>query len=112
MKIFELLGEGIEDGFEFELDRDNQKVEVYSKTASSLEASAAKAEFWTPNENDPNTIEITFIRVMPKYRRQGLATAIWKFLKQQGYHLINPTDLTSDGRGLLASLKARNIASP
>ena len=111
MRITEILRENIEDDFEFELDRDNQRLEVYAKSASSLEASAGKAEFWTPDESDPNTIEITFIRVMPKYRRQGLASAMWKFLKRQGYTLINPTDLTDDGRGLLTSLKSRGIAS-
>lgn len=102
--------EDLANDFEFELDQDRGRLTVYSNSAGPLEAAAGRVEFFAPDDDSPEIIEIAYITVLPKYQKLGLATEMWKYLKRSGYKIINPTELTSAGKGLLKSLKSKKIA--
>jgi hypothetical protein len=104
------VAEDVSDDFDFELDTNKDRLTVYSKTAGALEPAAGRVEFFAPDDSKPNVIEISYITVWSKYQKQGLATAMWEYLKQAGYKIITPTELTSDGKGLIKSLKTKGLA--
>jgi GNAT superfamily N-acetyltransferase len=99
------VAEGIEDQFEYKLDLDRQTLYVNDQHGLP----AGRIEFSNPNEKNPNTINIDMIIVQPKYQRQKLGTAMYRYLKKQGYEILQPTELTPDGEKFFGKINQRGV---
>ena len=100
------LAENLGDQFEFELDIDQDRLYAYDQRG----APAGRVEFYNPDASNTNTIDIALILVRPQYQRQGLASAMYQYLKKQGYNILVPTELTPDGRKFYGTLKQKGVA--
>lgn len=100
MRIREIIAESISD-FEFDLDKDRGRLEVYDSQGGP----AGRVEFYDPNEDRLQEIEISMIIVRPQYQRQGLATAMYRYLEQQGYRILDPQEVTPDGQKFFGKVK-------
>jgi len=95
--------EGLEQEFEFELDTEKGRLNVYNQYGGP----AGRIEFYPTNSK---TINIDLIIVQPQYQRKGLGTQMFNYLKDRGYTIKRPTELTPDGKKFFGKLKQRGVA--
>lgn len=100
------VAEGLEDQFKFELDLDQDRLYVYDQQGGP----AGRIEFYNPDPSDTKTIDIALIVVRPQYQRQGLASAMYRYLEKQGYKILRPTELTPDGEKFFGKIKPQGVA--
>lgn len=100
------VAEGLEDQFKFELDLDQERLYVYDQRGGP----AGRVEFYNPDPSDTKTIDIALIVVRPQYQRQGLASAMYRYLEKQGYKILRPTELTPDGEKFFGKIKQQGVA--
>jgi len=95
--------EGLEQEFEFELDTEKGRLNVYNQYGGP----AGRIEFYPTNSK---TINIDLIIVQPQYQRKGLGTQMFNYLKDRGYTIKRPTELTPDGKKFFGNLIQKGIA--
>ena len=97
------VAEGLEQEFEFELDTEKGRLNVYNQYGGP----AGRIEFYPTNSK---TINIDLIIVQPQYQRKGLGTQMFNYLKDRGYTIKRPTELTPDGKKFFGNLIQKGIA--
>lgn len=95
--------EGLEQEFEFELDTEKGRLNVYNQYGGP----AGRIEFYPTNSK---TINIDLIIVQPQYQRKGLGTQMFNYLKDRGYTIKRPTELTPDGKKFFGNLIQKGMA--